>query len=280
MKIARTFRRACLRFFPPGLHKPCFVVGCGRSGTSLLARCLAAHPETAVYPGEANELWHPHAYPWHACPLHDRLPPYWKDPAEFTRVSLASRSLSDTRHLLSAFRRFRAASGNPVFVNKSAMIAFMLRDIVNLFPDARFIHIVRDGRAAAASYARKQYDKSERYPEAFAALGKEARFDAVLDACARCWQGHVREISRRSRELALGDRFLEIRYEGLCEDPAGVLRGIADFLGLPPAGFAPVAGWKIGNRNTDTLCTLSPKQLESVTAVMREDLVHWGYIQP
>ena len=59
---ARALGRTFPRRFAPMLHDPVFFIGSGRSGTNLLASFLRSHPEISVFPGEANDLWHPALY--------------------------------------------------------------------------------------------------------------------------------------------------------------------------------------------------------------------------
>ena len=82
------------------------------------------------------------------------------------------------------------------------------------FPASRFIHIVRDGRDACLSQTKQDFG-----------------FDDVLP-CAAAWREQVwwvREIG-----AILGpDRYFELRYEDLLEDPERWLRSLCRFLGVP-----------------------------------------------
>ena len=73
-----------MRFGPV---RPVFVVGTGRSGTTLLVKILKSHRDLVPYPSEANELWHPNLYPYDRRTID--APPILFDPAEFTARSLA-----------------------------------------------------------------------------------------------------------------------------------------------------------------------------------------------
>ena len=83
---AKSLAAVMPRVFARRVHEPIFFVGCGRSGTTLLARILATNPEIAVYPYEGNELWHPGAFPWYRS--HRETLPIWADPYGFTEASL------------------------------------------------------------------------------------------------------------------------------------------------------------------------------------------------
>ena len=95
----------------------------------------------------------------------------------------------------------------------SADVAVEMARKLEVYPDARYLHVIRDGRAVAASLMRMPWagDRS-------AAGG------------ARTWRRSVEGI----RAALAGDdaRYRELRYEALLADPEGELRGILEWLGL------------------------------------------------
>ncbi len=52
---------------------PFFIIGTGRSGTSLLVKIMESNPSLSGFPGEANELWHPTLEPFESI-VRSRLP--------------------------------------------------------------------------------------------------------------------------------------------------------------------------------------------------------------
>jgi len=84
--------------------------------------------------------------------------------------------------------------------------------MLRLFPEAHFVHVVRDGRAVAASLLPLDW-------------GPNNVMHAAEFWMARCAAG-------LSAELELPDRVLRIRYEDLVTDPEAILRRIADFAGM------------------------------------------------
>jgi hypothetical protein len=89
-----------------------------------------------------------------------------------------------------------------------------------LLPDARFIHVVRDGRDVALSMRRaaESWD-----PTMGVGLPIEFRAEA--------WRRQVRRV-RAHREF-LGDRYLEIHYEQMRADPVAAMRTLYDFARIP-----------------------------------------------
>ena len=212
------------------VRAPIFIVGSGRCGTTLLTDILGSHPELLGYPGEANDLWHPRTYPFDASGVADE--PIEADPAAFTRLSMAHWPRGHEKTIARAFSGYHLLKtpSRTLFV-KSAMISFMLDPIDRMFPDARFVHLFRNGPSVVASYMEKNYGRYRRYnpPE-----------DEYRNRVARYWNDCLLEIGRAARELGLRDagRFHEFSYEDVCDRPHAELDRLADFLGLDPGGFA------------------------------------------
>jgi len=93
--------------------------------------------------------------------------------------------------------------------------------LARLFPRARFVHVVRDGRDVAASLVQRDWMDP--------ATGQKVWCCEDIRSAARYW-GHVVSAIREQAE-ALPGRYLEIRYEDLVNQPEFVLRHVAAFLG-------------------------------------------------
>jgi hypothetical protein len=125
-----------------------------------------------------------------------------------------------------------------VFVNKSVMLTFMVPKVRQLLQRVRFIHVLRDGRPVAYSYARKQQEKQSRYESLYRARGHHYEMPELLRLFAESWSRQVREVSRLRGDGTLEpDRVIEVRYEDLCRDPWQELERISQFLGLDPQRF-------------------------------------------
>lgn len=201
--------------------QPVFVVGMNGSGTTMLVDSLGRHPDLYGYPHETKlippliasldsfgdlisdenflRLWidvctrlnHRHPVP---------VPENWRD---FDRNLAAV--------LDAAFRYFAAWEGKTRWCEKTPQHIQHLPGLHSLFPEAKFIHVIRDGRDSAASFNR--------------------RFKRAPEYSIYRWKHVVRE-GRKQGEL-LGDRYMEIRYENVTADPELWMRRITDFLELP-----------------------------------------------
>ena len=203
-----------------------FLVGCPRSGTTLLQSMLAAHPRIASFP-ETH--------------FFERISP------RFAAVGMASPKRRDRRRLLqflsevghpemeSLIPRYAVtlrrsvgafvevldaltlAQGGTVWVEKTPGHLHYIDLIETHIPDARFIHLVRNGEDVVASL----YEVSNEHPEVWGA-------PATLEACIARWTGDLkltqRHIDKPQHTLA--------RYEQLLDRPQSVLTDLCKFIGV------------------------------------------------
>jgi hypothetical protein len=277
---ARTLAKAAPGFFAGRLKRPFFIIGSARSGTTILVDTLASHRQIATFPGEANRLWHPHTYPWSTSPYRDRIPPLWVGPRRFTRFSLEHRSEDETRYLKAVFGAYQFLLGKDFFLNKNAMIAFMIPFVLEVFPGARFIHILRDGLAVAFSYARKEWKKKEAHLPVYREKGMDISFEEALGVCAVSWKKHIEEIEKEKENLDLVGRGLlhEVRYEDFCSDPRQVLDELSEYMGIDPHGFREKTFSHIRNMNFKYHEALTEDTIRELRETMSPTLHTKGYL--
>ena len=213
------------------LGHPFFIIGTGRCGTTLLVRILNSHPGLSGFPGEANELWHPKLEPFETASLD--VPPIEVDPKRFSEISFANWPPKQGERIRDIFTGFQLITGpSKVFFTKSAMISFMIPNILEVFPDARFVHIYRFGPSVVESYFKKNFGKYSRY------IFTEKDYRMY---CAKYWNACILEIEKRKKELSLDTKgqFLEFSYEDLCQNPGDILDDISKFIGVA-LGWLPL----------------------------------------
>ncbi|HEY1751577.1 MAG TPA: sulfotransferase [Caulobacteraceae bacterium] len=161
--------------------------------------------------------------------------------------------------------------------------AHVLPVISRLFPQARCIHLVRDGRDVAFSPF-----LSPKHP-----FWRKIYFndDQICSWCGHAMtqrayrsHGHVFNAARwvngvtlgRAHGAMLGERYLEMRYEALVEDPAGELARLADFLGLEqPAGAFD--GLEVSRGSVGKWRRQPAREVAEVRAVLEPTLASFGY---
>lgn len=267
--------RAWSSGFAPRVRQPVFIISSERSGTTMLNALFNAHRGVANYPSEANDLWHPRLYPWATSTV--PAPPYWLDPAGFTAASLAQRTAADDEALLGTLGAFQTLRRAPVLLVKSVMISFMVDRLLGWFPDARFVHLFRDGRAVAASWLVKDRHKLDA-PRAQAS-GLRFTDAELLDAYLAYWQASVQAIDAADARhgLIAGGRMHELSYEALCADPRGQLTALATFMGIDPAPLVERDLGKIRSKNGDSRASLDQATTARLWAAAGPTLQRRGY---
>lgn len=209
--------------------KTIFIVGTGRSGSTLLVDILGSHSELVAFPGEANELWHPKLFPDEDAEI--EISPIEVDPEYYTNVSINSWPPGHTGKILDTFSGFYTIWGKGrIFILKSAMISFMIPRILDVFPDARFIHVYRSGPSVVESYFNKNFGKYHRYN------CSEEEYHLI---CARYWNSCILEIERIKESLLHQSKqaLFELSYEELCDSPEIILERVVSYFGLRSGNF-------------------------------------------
>lgn len=224
-------RRQSMTSGPPGsqsgeirdVDRPIFVVGCQRSGTTALTVMLDRHSRIAV-PSEtqyfcrftvrdramASEMTH-EGLLQRACDdffikqagfTPDELRPY------FTRQDATYGGLF---HAM--LECFVARRGKPRPAEKSCDHIYHLDEIFRLYPNAKVICILRDGRDVVRSLRSVPWGRDKRYA-----------------GLCRQWNRSVNEMLRAKERLS-PDRFFVVRYEDLMTAPEPTLRALSEFIG-------------------------------------------------
>jgi hypothetical protein len=205
----------------PGRPFP-FVVGCNRSGTTLLRAMLDAHPDLAV-PPEAYftvRALRP-AAPGAELDATARLEEItanrsfaaWDLPADALAPVRADPPAAPPDLVRAVYAAYARHHDKPRAGDKTPRNVLHLPLLAASLPEARFVHLVRDGRDVVPSVREHL-------------LGPES-----LPAAIDYWRDRV--VAGRRAGAALGaGRYVEVRYEDLVADPAPVLAGVCAFLDL------------------------------------------------
>ena len=198
-----------------------FIVGCGRSGTTLLRETLNRHPDLAFGPETAFlcDLVNP-----------KRMSVEWDMPVGEIE-SMLRESASVVRFAERFFGRLAEREGKPRWADKTPRNATALAKILAWFPNARVVHLIRDGRDVACSL--------RHHPRQAIRGGRVVPINTnnPITKCARQWRNEA------SMGLAFRDhpRCTEIRYEDVVREPEPSVRRLCEFLGLEftPALLSP-----------------------------------------
>jgi Sulfotransferase family len=272
--------------------RPIFVVGCPRSGTTMLQLMLHAHPRIAI-PPETRFLLE--AY---------RNRRQFGDLRRRTNREALARFIVDRRQtsfrylgldpaaviadildgpptlgsgIGAVFRAYSARFGKPRWGDKRPAYLNNLDVILRLFPDAQIVNIVRDGRDCVASLQEMPWHRKGIYHSIAA------------------WAQAV-DNARAARRRLPAESFYEMRYEDLVSDPQQHLAALCDFLGeeydpamANPADIAPVAvpEYKAWHERTRSPVTegrvgswkerLSPAEIALCEALLGKRLAAGGF---
>jgi len=217
--------------FEKNLQNPVFLIGCGRSGTTMLERLLRNHQDICSF-SEANNVWDPKGYRWYNKNL--KRPPIWYNPMEYTKVWRDYFNMDYIRQIRNVFGCYQFLSRKKIFLNKSPMNTFRIPDILAIFPDARFIHIIRDGRAVAFSWAVKEYSTMQQHLNVYKKRGYNYSFNELIKFTAKSWVRNIEEVrsQREKTQLVHKNNFIEFSYEEFCIDPEKYVKLICQFLSI------------------------------------------------
>jgi hypothetical protein len=193
---------------------PVFIGGAQRSGTTLLRVMLDSHPAIAAGPELhlAAALASRRRAPWRRLSEQLAAYPWWSTVA----TPAPTRDPAAQRELVEALMRaYLERTGKRRWVEKTPSNVFHFVYLRRLYPEARFVHCVRDGRDAVCSLLGTTWFRPRWRPRALAATLK--------------WLLAVRIGRASARRLA--GAYLEVRYESLVDDPERTLRAVLEFVG-------------------------------------------------
>jgi sulfotransferase family protein len=197
-----------------------FVVGMNRSGTTLLRMMLDAHPqltmppETHFVPDLIKACRKPDATPesaLEAMKSHREWEDFGFTDEEALSWLRALPKVEPGPAVRAFYEAYAAKEGKPRYGEKTPRYVGRMRQIQTALPEARFVHVIRDGRDVALSVL----DRTVRDIDAAHVAGR--------------WKQKI----EKAREAAPAlDHYTEVRYEDLITDTEPTLRRICEFIEL------------------------------------------------
>jgi hypothetical protein len=196
-----------------------FVIGSARSGTTLLRMILNAHPEVAVPPESRFVV---ELYRSDEVLVEDflaRLDAHprwasWDTPIENVRAQLAGvATLPYPEAIEAAYLAFAKSRNKKRYGDKTPRYIKHIPLLSRLWPEAKFVHLVRDGREVALSYADVPFGPS------------------TIAKAAALWKERVELGLEQGRALG-PKRYNEMRYERLLARPQEEIESLCSFLEL------------------------------------------------
>jgi hypothetical protein len=206
-------------------NAPIFIVGCARSGTSLLRNLLRAHPRI-TFPGESHfipELYRAYGDPEtsrQACKLGERILKLWW--VRKWELSIPLESFSPCRSFREVvgviYEAYARKERKVRWGDKTPRYVLAIPTLLEVFPDCQIIHIYRDGRDVALSQ-----------------LKHPSGLSRNVFVAAEVWKQRVGAGRMYGARLP-ADQYMEVRYESLITETEPTMRRVCGFL---HESFAP-----------------------------------------
>jgi omega-hydroxy-beta-dihydromenaquinone-9 sulfotransferase len=286
------------------ITKPIIIVGTGRCGSTVFHRVLASHPQmmwlsgfSLLFPrkpflnrwavtamgnpllrrlfgakiraGESYAFWDQYAYGFSE-PCRDLV-----------RSDVTARVKKQVRE---AFEPMLTSRRNRLLIKITGWprIGFLNE----IFEDAKFIHIVRDGRAVASSLLHVHFWRGWYGPQGWRAGLLSPEDQAIWESYDRSfvalagleWRIQMRAIEAARRQLD-PERFFEVKYEPFCERPLETYRQVLEFAEVPslPAFEREVQAASIKSTSDRWQRDLTAGQQAILDDLLRDDLQRIGY---
>lgn len=209
----------------PNLSQPIFIFGAPRSGTTFLGESLSVLPELS----------------YHFEPVLTKAAVRYV----YTRQWSRQKAERFYRRVYAWLMRIHQ-DGDLCFCEKTPRNSFILPFLYETFPDARFVHIIRDGRDAALSLSREPWYRNDmkgagdRDPSGYP-FGPLARFwvtperirefetTSDLHRCIWLWRRYVESAKEGSLQIP-ASQYYELNYERLVQDPISEATKLLNFL--------------------------------------------------
>lgn len=213
------------RMLIPNLRCPIFIIGSGRSGTTFLGSCLGELPE----------------YSYHFEPVITKASARYIYEKQWS-VESAMRFYRMTYSWLMRLH----FDADLTFAEKTPRNSFIIPFLHKTFPDAKFVHIIRDGKDVALSLLKKPWYRADSedldlsepggykygpYARFWVEKERVHEFEATSDIhrCIWLWRRYIESILTNANYLP-ASQYYELRYEELVANPANEAKYLLDFL--------------------------------------------------
>ena len=261
----------------PNLRQPIFIIGSPRSGTTFLGSCIAELPEVS----------------YHLEPV------VTKAAARYVYEDLwgAIKAKWFYRTVYAWLMRLHF-DGDLRFAEKTPRNCFLIDFLYQAFPDAKFIHIIRDGRDAALSHSKKPWlqvasAKSGKRETGGYLYGPYARFwveperkhefekTSDIHRCIWAWRCHTEAILAQTANLP-EFQYYELRYEALVTRPKEEAQCLLDYLKIDNPNSQNLLHQEFARANPSSVGRwkqeLSPEQLKQVETEAGSALQRLDYL--
>jgi peptidoglycan/xylan/chitin deacetylase (PgdA/CDA1 family) len=197
--------------------KRIFLVGAPRSGTTILQSLLAAHPEIISFP--ESKFFHYLLYEKFSEKLLSRLESFFRNeinrPEFLNNFDNTQTTESKAAWFVSALDSLAKEQNKGIWLEKTPEHIYFIEDIQRLVPDAKFIHILRNGMDTIAS----MYEATRSFNDLWGGVWD-------LEHCIDRWKYAI----LTSHKYVNHPHHILVKYEELVDNKNLILENICDFL--------------------------------------------------
>lgn len=274
---------------------PIFIVGAPRSGTTLLQRMLRSHPRISSPTGESHFFipllrdktqYGDLSRVENVRALLEQMHKRWAEflDTDFHGVRFEVDSMANAIHargakrmseVLDALFRINAEGEDKArWLDKTPYYIHHIPTLLATYPDAQFVHIIRDGRDAVLSMLERAAD---------------IRVFNIA-AGAMLWKRYV-ESGRSAGKQLTPHQYLELRYEDILADPVCIVQRLCEFLGegysdkvidfeksTDPKTKTPLLKQGLQESNREKWrASMTPRQIRTFESIAGDTLLDCGY---
>jgi len=288
------------------IEKPIFIIGVGRSGSTIFHQILSEHPHLAwlsafnrVFPRQIwlnkilmrlidvpflKNLIRKNTKPYEVYPFWEY---YVKGFSEPCKDLLAEDVTSEIKeNAVKALSKNLTKKRNRLLIKITGWSRMgFLKEI---FPDAKFIHVTRDGRAVANSLINVHWWIRDRSPSSWRCGGFKpsqeeewAKYDKTPLALAAIEWKILMDVAEKDKNLIDSDDYMEIKYEDLCNNSAEIFQNVIKFCELKPSKVfdKKVSEYKLKNTNYKWQKELNDHQQKMLNEILHDHLKKYGFLE-
>ncbi len=202
------------------MFAPVFIIGCGRSGTTILGNTISQHPKVK-YLNERRDLWHK-SYPEFDI---------WNKDVQDSKLYADEKDIIFKKHTALYFYFFREqVLGNAkILLEKLPINSFRLKFLEKSFPNARYIYLTRNGLEVSSSIE-KSIQKGNWFRNHDLLKSYNIK-DSDQHKGMWEWKLSIDESDRFFRKIDR-NRFIHLSYKDFIDSPSEIIKSIFSFLEL------------------------------------------------
>ena len=246
--MIRKFTKNIFFHLNKGKYKftPFFIIGCGRSGTTVLGETLSSHPDIK-YLNERRDIWH-------LCYPEFNI---WEETTN-KRILVADKRHADitkNQKLKNLFFREQVSSKSSILLEKLPINSFRLEFLKSSFPDAKFIYLTRNGLEVSKSIEKKIKKKKWYTGNKFNLIKEitcedlaKTKLELDVEKGMLEWRMSMSQSDHFFKKIKTED-FIHLSYEDLINNTEKTISTIFSFLNLELTTEVQNASNKIQRKN-------------------------------